>query len=237
MDLRNEILKSLNVREGELGISTAARYCTGNEYEMKAASQQLIYQDPEAEVVTKSISTFDVHGKDYFSFDHILTTKSQDRDGDIVEPAGLNIDPNLVLIWQHDQKLPIGKMFEVLEQSSNRVMLKSGIAPTKLGEDAILLVEMGAVKISQGFKPIDAEPIDKKRVGGKEVVNGWHVKKANCLEHSLVSIPANSDCIISAFSRKKLQSDVTKKYAQKLWDEKPAQVPGFSFDHEINIKL
>ena len=237
MDISQTIIKSLGERDGDFGISTAARYCTGNEYEMKAASNHLVYQDPESEIVQKSVSSFDVHGKEYFSFENILTTKSQDRDGDIVEPSGLNIDPNLVLIWQHDQKLPIGKMFEIVERNSNRVVLKSGIAPTKLGEDAILLVEMGAVKISQGFKPIEADPIDKKRVGGKEVVNGWHVRKANCLEHSLVSIPANSDAIILAYSRKKLHSDVTKKYAKQLWDEKPSQFTGHSFDHEINIKF
>lgn len=238
------ILESMQDRDTDNGISTAARYCTGSEVQIKAASKQLIYQGPGSGIVEKSISTFDFDEREYFSFDNILTTRSQDRDGDIVEPAGLVVDPALVLLWQHDQKIPLGRMFEIVESNKNLISLRTGIAPTRLGNEAAMLVEMGALKVSQGFKPTRAEALEKKRVNGKQVVTAWHVFEAYCLEHSLVSIPANADAVITAFYKKKLNDPVTQKLAKDYIAKKPKAAPGFRFDSfddnfttEIKIKF
>ena len=50
------------------------------------------------------------------------------------------------------------------------------------------------------------------------------------MEVSLVSIPANTDAVITAFSQGKLHTPLVKSWARKYYDDRPVQVP-------VNIEL
>ncbi|MBL8830296.1 MAG: phage major capsid protein [Planctomycetaceae bacterium] len=160
----------------------------------------------------KSTATTQAEGT-VLEFEAIVTSTRKDRDGDVLECKGCNVDPAAPLLWQHDPQQPIGKLLEVTERSNDKIVAKFAIADTELGRDAAELVKLGALRISHGFRPLDFQPI-----GGKG--NGVHVKSWEMYEVSLVSIPSNVDAIITAFNANKFTSNTIKSWASTL---QPAQ--------------
>lgn len=178
-------------------------------------------------------------------YDAVISTSNKDRDGDIVEASGLSVDANMPLLWQHMQTMPVGMHLGVLSQDANCVKSRFAIADTELGRDAAVLVKLGALRKSIGFMPTEYEPITAfaQDSSGKQVV-GWHIRKANVFETSLVSIPANPDANIfrsyekefsglcTAFSRDLLKHDAVKHWAKSFYDKRPVQVQGASLKDE-----
>jgi HK97 family phage prohead protease len=196
---------------------------------LKEAADQLVYVDPAAEVTAGAVKTAggielfgksdqndndrkDVGDKALMKFENILTTKQTDRDGDDLDPKGAEVDPKAPLLWQHLPDAPIGKMVKVLEQNENYVKTACAIADTSLGHDAAVLVEFGALRISHGFKPKEFEPKGNKADGE----DGWKISKYEVMEVSLVSIPANTGAVITAFEKGKLSHPLAKCFAQNL---------------------
>lgn len=147
----------------------------------------------------------------------VITTTRRDRDGDILESAGAEVDPDAVLLWQHIPFQPIGKLVQVTEHTVDRVKARLSIANTELGRDAATLAAFGAVKISHGFEPRVFEPLPD---------NGWHIKRFEIFEVSLVSIPSNRDAVITAFSRRKLHSPLVREWAREMSQTRPTLVAG-----------
>lgn len=148
-------------------------------------------------------------------FEAIYTSTKEDRDRDILEAAGCEVDAKMPLLWQHDATAPIGAHREIVSQDKNKVIGKSAIADTVLGRDAAYLAEFGALRISHGFKPKEFEPITEKD-GTHEIVTGFHVTRYEMMEVSLVSVPSNTDAVIQAFSRGKLASPLAKSWGASL---------------------
>ncbi len=159
------------------------------------------------ETVTKSASASLPSGV-CAEFTATITTTKKDRDADILESRGANVDPKMALLWQHNTAEPIGKLVEIVERSNDRIVCKFQIADTELGRDAATLVEMGALRLSVGFRPTDVEPI--------KGTNGFHVRGCDIYETSLVSVPANPDCVIDAFRTNKFVSSTIKAWASSL---------------------
>jgi HK97 family phage prohead protease len=155
--------------------------------------------------------------------DYVATSKRQDRDSDILEPKGCVIDPAMPFLWQHDATAPIGRLFATVSRDENAIQLRSGIADTPLGNDAAYLAEFGALRISHGFRPQKFEPLTEKN---GEVFLGFHVLEYEMMETSLVSVPSNTDAIITAFSREKLGSPVAKSWAKGFSDRRQRFVAG-----------
>lgn len=148
-------------------------------------------------------------------FEAVYTSTKEDRDRDILEAAGAELDERMPLLWQHDATAPIGAHRQTVSQDKHKVIGRSAIADTPLGRDAAYLAEFGALRISHGFKPKEFEPITEKS-GAHEIVTGFHVLKYEMMEVSLVSVPSNTDAVIQAFSRGKLTSPLAKSWGKTL---------------------
>lgn len=218
--------------------------------EVAGASQRLTYCDDEMGVKSFSDGTGITAGS-ILEYDCVLSSRRRDRDGDILEPKGMEVDLKMPLLWQHLQMQPIGKHVAILSQDESFLKCKFAIADIPLGRDAATLVKFGALRKSHGFKPVpgEFEPVEilKNAKGevilndkGQPIVKGWHVKRATVYEGSLVSIPSNADGnmlrvyekqfdgIATAFSRDLLHDPLVKCWAKGLYDKRPVIVPGFS---------
>lgn len=157
-------------------------------------------------------------------FDCVLTTAKRDRDRDILEPGGARVDPYMPLLWQHVPMSPIGKMLKVVSQDENEVIVRCAIADNAFGRDVAQLVEFGALRISHGFVPTKFEPIEEDE-NADPWMQGWHVLEFDVLEVSVVSIPSNTDAVITGFSRGKLHHPLVKSWAQAVSQKRPTTVP------------
>src|SRR5262245_18963678 len=127
----------------------------------------------------------------------IATTPRADRVGDIIEPQGAQFTLPLPLLWQHDQKQPIGEVIEA-DVSPAGIRIKARIAaveePGALKnrlDEAYQSLKAKLVRgLSIGWTPIDVEPIPKSF--------GIRAKKWQWAELSAVTIPQNLDATIHA---------------------------------------
>jgi hypothetical protein len=156
-------------------------------------------------------------------FSHVITTTKMDRDRDIMETEGANVDPRAPFLWQHIPVNPIGKHLGIEQQDKMILKAVSCILDINtLCGDAIKFIEADVLRISHGFRPKKFEAIPD--TVGSQVPNGFRVKEYDVVEVSGVSVPANADAIITLYSRKSLQHDLTKAYAKKFYDARPAMV-------------
>lgn len=133
---------------------------------------------------------------EYFEFSGIATTPTPDRYGDIVEPKGGTFKNPMPLLWQHRSDTPVGNV-EFSDVSDDGINFKAKLPyikeDGKLKEEvdkAIQSVKYGLVSaVSIGFKTKEYSYINDSY--------GMHITEWECLELSLVTIPANSDAIIT----------------------------------------
>lgn len=176
-------------------------------------SGKLTYTDPTL-LITES-SRKSVEGETsvttspfILEFVGVVSTSSQDRDGDILDPLGCEIDPLAPLLWQHIPEAPIGSFLGLVEKSANRVVGRFGIADTMLGRDTVRLIEAKALRISHGFEPREYEPLD----GGRYLIKQYATFEVSC-----VSIPANVQAVILAYQHKAFESDLCKDWAGGIY--------------------
>ncbi len=205
----------------------------------KESESKFVWRD-DAMIVTgslnKELKTFGVSVRkdaavltkdSCLDFEGIATSKSKDRDGDILEPMGCTFDPQQSLLLHHNPTLPVGRLVTVVEQNNEHVKNHWAMASTPLAMDSARLVEFGAFRLSIGFQPVDFKSIGEDSPGyNEDERNGWHVLKSYVMETSLVTVPANKDAIITQFSREKLTSDYLKKWAETFFDARPVVVKG-----------
>jgi hypothetical protein len=153
------------------------------------------------------------------TFPAVITTTRQDRDGDVLETRGAELDPSAPLLWQHLPDLPIGRLLAEGPRTNARLTGSFAIAGTALGQDAALLAEHGALRISHGFLPTAWEPLDSQ-----DPLAGYHILSFKILEVSLVSVPSNPDAVIEAFSRNKLAHPLIKAWAGARFAARPTSV-------------
>jgi hypothetical protein len=224
------------------------------EQAIKEATNKLVYRHPdmtlEGGIILQGGGTRSFGEKKIkevspgacMDFEAIITTKSKDRDGDVLESGGAEPDEKMPLLWQHMPMMPIGRMVEVTARNKQRVAGHFSIVDSELGRDSAQLVEFGALRISHGFLPLEYEPLQKDGDGdGGRVMSGWHVLRFKILETSLVSIPSNEEAIITAWSRGKLHHPLVKSWAESMKRRLPASVrsgwqgPGRPIEIHLNI--
>lgn len=111
---------------------------------------------------------------------------NKDRDGDIVARGAFSDSLKAgmpALLWQHDQKAPIGRFDEVREDDKG-LYVKGKLAMHGRGLEAYELLKMGALNgLSIGFvtKEASRDPATSTRT----------ISKADLMEISLVTFPAN----------------------------------------------
>jgi len=135
---------------------------------------------------------------DFVYIEGIASTPSVDRQGDVVEPEGAKFTTPMPLLWQHDASKPVGHM-TFAKPTKSGIPFKAQIPkiaePGTLKDrvdEAIQSLKYGLVSaVSIGFKIME---------NGYDVMKGggWKIKDWEWLELSLVTIPANSEAVISA---------------------------------------
>lgn len=141
-------------------------------------------------------------------FEGIASTESKDRDGEIIKQEGWNLKnfkDNPVILASHNyQEFPIGKALGIkVEEGKLKFQMKLTSA-TERGKEAIALVKEGILKsFSVGFIPRERDEEDQKII-----------TKAELLEISLVSVPANPEAIVTAKSleNNKLAQSIMEHY-------------------------
>jgi HK97 family phage prohead protease len=128
----------------------------------------------------------------------IASTPTTDRYGDTVDPMGAKFATPMPLLWQHDHRQPVGTM--TLASPSKKginfeaelpIIKEAGRLKERVDE-AIQSMKYGLVNaVSIGFQIME---------DGYELLEngGLAIKKWEWLELSLVTIPANSEAVISA---------------------------------------
>lgn len=131
----------------------------------------------------------------------VLSDATVDRYGDIVEPSGWdlrNFKKNPIALFGHSSSFPIGT-WENVRVEGNRLVARLKLAARGTSariDELISLVEQGILRaVSVGFRPLEAEPIDKNKPYGAQ-----RFKKQELLETSLVSVPANPAAVALAKS-------------------------------------
>lgn len=178
-----------------------------------------VYSDEDTLVDDKAATTLTKTPAALLDFACTITTTKRDRDKDVLETKGAKPDLKMPLLWQHIPFEPIGKLVGILQHTDSKLTGHFAIADTELGRDAAALTEFGALRISHGFNAEQWEPLEKDGAG-------WRIMKFEIMETSLVSIPSNTDAVITAMSREKLHHPMVKGWAKKLHDARPVSVVG-----------
>lgn len=121
----------------------------------------------------------------------VATTPRVDRAGDTIDPMGLTFALPLPLLWQHDPERVMGNVVAA-EVSPQGVKFRAVLAPAgtlSAIDNHWAELTAGLVRfMSIGFRAT-ATPRATK--------TGFHYPKAEWLELSAVTIPANPDCAIT----------------------------------------
>jgi HK97 family phage prohead protease len=126
-----------------------------------------------------------------------ISTRSVDRDGDIVEPEGIdftNFKSNPVVLWAHNpSQPPIGKI-EELYVSPTGVMAEIKFAETAFAKDIFNLYADGFLNAwSIGFSALKGHTEPRLDEDGR--TQGYVFRKTELLELSAVPIPANPEAL------------------------------------------
>ena len=128
----------------------------------------------------------------------IASTPAVDRVGDVVEPLGARFKTPMPLLWQHHHDKPVGNVTFAKPTKSGipfkaelPVITEPGTLKDRVDE-AIQSMKYGLVAaVSIGFSAVQ-DRVERLKDGGLRFVEwDWH-------ELSLVTIPANSEAVITA---------------------------------------
>jgi hypothetical protein len=161
------------------------------------------------------------------TIEFVITTARQDRQGDIVEPKGLNIQEylqNPVFLWAHDlESPPIGKTLSVTVSPDN-IRIKVEFAKTDQANEIFELYAGGFLRCCsigfqlQKFQWIQAEeaatapsqpgamtPVaEQSKLEENPIVTivrrGLHILEALLVEVSGVPVPSNADAMCRGLS-------------------------------------
>ena len=128
----------------------------------------------------------------------IASTPTTDRMGDIVEPMGARFKTPMPLLWQHNHDQPVGRM--TFAQPTEKgipfeavlpVVKEPGRLKDRVDEAIHSLKYQLVAAVSIGFKAVEGQ-VERMKSGG------LRFKQWDWLELSLVTIPANSQAVITA---------------------------------------
>lgn len=169
--------------------------------------------------------TPDVPMRSIMVFENVVTTPKEDRDRDILRTDGAIVDKRMPLLWQHIPVMPIGKMLMVVQHTDKKlVVLSVIIGVNDLAEDAAKMVEADMLRISHGFRPL--KYVMREDDKNSQLPTGFEIQKFEVMEESLVSIPSNTDAVITMWSRNKFANPLVKSWAKSLNDNRPLSLAG-----------
>ncbi len=130
----------------------------------------------------------------------VISHVSEDRHGDILNPAGVILDSylkNPVVMWAHDyEALPIGRALKI-QAMEDRIEADVEWASTEFAQEVKSLYDSGFLHgWSVGFVPKEWTPRD----GEDGKVEGYDIETWELLEFSAVPIPANPQAVSKALA-------------------------------------
>ncbi|MFH0911723.1 MAG: HK97 family phage prohead protease [Planctomycetota bacterium] len=156
-----------------------------------------------------------------------ITTRERDREGDVVEPSGLDFShflQNPVVLWAHDlASAPIGRVLSIriLDERADAVVQ---FADTEAGRETYRLYagrylnawSIGFIPKEWGRLPEDAE--------GRR---GYHITAAEVVELSAVPVPANPHALTRDLKsgRLSLSPSLERDLLEEIPLRRPAPVP------------
>lgn len=134
--------------------------------------------------------------EDKFFIEGIASTPSPDRMRDVVEPLGAKFVTPMPLLWQHEHHKPVGHM-TFAEPSKQGIPFRgelpkireAGALKDRVDEAIQSLKYKLVAAVSIGFNPITFDYMQN---------GGIHFKEWEWIELSLVTIPANSEAVLTA---------------------------------------
>ena len=210
---------------------------------LEKSARTLVYANPEME--KEQTLFFKEDGTDLPSeieapkntlmlFRHVLTTPKKDRDGDVLRTQGAEVDPKMLLLWQHVHTLPIGKMVSVAEHTENKLSLVSAIVDmNELSHDAAVMIDNDMGRFSHGFRAMEFDEL-KEEEGEVTSPGGFDIKRFEIMEASLVSVPSNTDAeteeiLLGLVESEKLTSRIMKECGKSIRERHPLTVGGVRY--------
>ncbi len=127
----------------------------------------------------------------------IVSTGDVDRAGDIVDPNGIDFTAyrkNPVVLYQHDHDEPIARCIEigVVNGRVEALVQFPDTGAAEKSDEVYNLIKAGVLNaVSIGFIPLESMSLDPKDSWGPK-----RYTKCECIEFSIVSVPANSAALI-----------------------------------------
>jgi HK97 family phage major capsid protein/HK97 family phage prohead protease len=166
---------------------------------------QVKWEDRGAEMPTDRTGPHGIvhktHSSDVDGMDFILSDETPDRMGDIIQADAWDFKSfakNPIALFNHNPSFPIGRWQDLkVDKGALRGKLIMAPAGTSNRIDEIRkLIEAGILKaVSVGFRDVESIPLDKKNP-----FSGLRFLKAELVETSLVSVPANPNALAIAKS-------------------------------------
>ena len=136
----------------------------------------------------------------------VVTTPTRDRDGDILETSGADLDPSSPHLFNHLPCEVVGRVVKQTAHTKKVLRALLSFMATEFAENVATMYEHGALRTSHGFLPTRWEPLEDGE--------GFRILEFKILEVSGVSIPSNPDAGPTAFSRNKLTHPLLKEWGR-----------------------
>lgn len=202
---------------------------------MRKAASVAVYSSPEMVVEEKARDSYgslpkgiELPKNTLMVFRHVLTTSTEDRDGDKLHSEGASIDPKMLLLWQHIHTMPIGKFLAVSDQNKHWLKVWSALVDiNELCHDAAVMIDNGMGRFSHGFRALEFTEV-KEANGAPR--GGFEIHRFEIMEESLVTVPANPDAqteevVLSLVDGGKLKSAPMTEFAKTIRQRRPLMVP------------
>lgn len=149
----------------------------------------------------------------------VVTTPTQDRDGDILETLGAHLFPRASHLFNHLPTENVGRLLKETAHTKELLSALLSLMQTQFAENVATMYEHGSLQTSHGFLPKKWEPLKSG--------DGFHVIEYDILEISGVSVPSNPDAGPIEFSRNKLTHPLLKEWGRmKFRERKPIAAVG-----------
>jgi HK97 family phage prohead protease len=150
----------------------------------------------------------------------IASTAQVDRYGDIIEVEGWELDNWLkvpVILYGHDYGgFPIGQGISAIKDPLRGLVIQAKFATAAENPEADIAYRLalgGYIRaVSVGFMDLEREPI----LDNEGNRTGWRFKRAELLEVSLVSVPANPGAVIVAVQKGLLTREEAAAFQAKM---------------------
>ncbi len=150
-------------------------------------------------------------------FKFVGATSRLGRDGHVLIPSGIDLSNyrrNPIILWQHDPASPVARCIAISvvdgELRGTGEFPPAGTSDT--ADKVCGLVKSGVVSaVSIGFDIREAAPLDPKRPHG-----GKRITQSECLEISLVSVPADTGAVITERAHRRSPNMMSAEATKQL---------------------